>query len=210
VIESAIVIVACFGAWAFVHSVLASPAAKRWARRTVGTRYLRWYRLAFNAVAAITLLPVLALVPLLPGRMLYVISWPWRRVTLAGQVLAFLALLWSLMQTNPLHFAGISQLSSNDATGSTSLEVRGFYCYVRHPLYLFSTIAIWLTPYMTTNLAALYAAMTLYFYLGSIPEEHKLLLEFGDAYARYRARVPRFLPRLRPCKPMDEQEKRTV
>lgn len=209
-IESATAIVACFGVWALVHSVLASPAAKRWARRTVGIRSLRWYRLAFNAVAAITLLPVLALVLLLPGRTLYVISYPCRWITLAGQALALLALLWSLLQTDPLHFAGISQFLSKDGAAPASLEAQGFYCYVRHPLYVFSTILIWLTPYMTTSLAALYGAITLYFCLGSIPEEHKLLLEFGDAYARYREQVPRFLPRLRPCKAVEEQPKEAV
>jgi protein-S-isoprenylcysteine O-methyltransferase Ste14 len=205
VIGSIIAIVACFSAWALVHSMLASCAVKRWVRRTTGTRHLRWYRLAFNAVAALTLLPVLALVLLLPSRTLYVISFPWRWITLVAQALAFLALLRSLVQTDPLRFAGISQFFSNDGTEPGPLEVQGLYCYVRHPLYVFSTILIWLTPYMTTSLAALYGAMTLYFCLGSIPEEHKLLLQFGDAYARYREQVPRFLPRLRPCKAVEEQ-----
>lgn len=204
-IRGAIAIMACFSAWAVVHSALASPAAKRWARRMIGTRQRRWYRLSFSAVAALTLFPLLSMVLLLPGRTLYIVPFPWRWITLASQALACVALLWTMTQTGPLHFAGLSQLAARDNAKPVSLQMQGFYRYVRHPLYVFSTIFIWLTPCMTTSLAALCAPMTLYFYLGSIPEEHKLLLEFGDAYAGYRERVTRFLPRLRPCNPVEEQ-----
>jgi protein-S-isoprenylcysteine O-methyltransferase Ste14 len=47
---------------------------------------------------------------------------------------------------------------------------------------------------MTTNLLITYLLFTLYFYLGSIFEERRLLAEFGDAYQDYQRRVPRFIP----------------
>jgi protein-S-isoprenylcysteine O-methyltransferase Ste14 len=47
---------------------------------------------------------------------------------------------------------------------------------------------------MTQNLATLFACMTLYFIVGSYHEEALLLAEFGEAYAGYRAQVPRFVP----------------
>ena len=51
-----------------------------------------------------------------------------------------------------------------------------------------------LWPHMTVNLAAFFAVSTAYFYLGSIPEEQKLVEEFGDAYRRYQQLVPRLIP----------------
>ncbi|MBZ0252054.1 MAG: isoprenylcysteine carboxylmethyltransferase family protein, partial [Candidatus Methylomirabilis sp.] len=37
--------------------------------------------------------------------------------------------------------------------------------------------------------------VTAYFAIGAVHEERRLLAEFGDAYARYREKVPMFLPR---------------
>jgi protein-S-isoprenylcysteine O-methyltransferase Ste14 len=47
---------------------------------------------------------------------------------------------------------------------------------------------------MTANWAAFVAVSTAYFFLGSIPEEEKLIEEFGDAYRRYQQIVPRLVP----------------
>ncbi|RME58991.1 MAG: isoprenylcysteine carboxylmethyltransferase family protein, partial [Caldilineae bacterium] len=38
---------------------------------------------------------------------------------------------------------------------------------------------------------------TLYFYVGSIHEEHRLERVYGDAYRAYRRRTPRLIPRWR-------------
>jgi protein-S-isoprenylcysteine O-methyltransferase Ste14 len=54
-------------------------------------------------------------------------------------------------------------------------------------------MALW--QQMTVNLAAFFAVSTADFYLGSIPEEDKLIDEFGDAYRRYQQVVPRLVPR---------------
>jgi protein-S-isoprenylcysteine O-methyltransferase Ste14 len=50
-----------------------------------------------------------------------------------------------------------------------------------------------LWPAMTVNLAAFFVVSAAYFYLGSIPEEQKLIEEFGDAYRRYQRAVPRLI-----------------
>jgi len=192
-----------FCLWALVHSLLAGCALKRWTCRAFGSGCARWYRAAFNAVAGLTLLPLLAMILWLPDRTLYTVSPPWRWLSLFGQLLAFVALVWTLLQTDVLRFAGLSQLQGRDRARPESLQVQGFYCYVRHPLYLFSLVIVWLTPRMSASLLTLYCLMTLYFYVGSVFEERKLLVEFGPAYARYRGQVPRFLPRLKPCNPLD-------
>jgi len=163
----------------------------------------RWYRIAFNVVAAITFLPLLALLAFMPDRTLYVIPRSWRWLTLGGQALAVGALLWTLLQTNLMHFAGLAQLRAADPTQGDALQVRGFYCYVRHPLYLFGLLLLWLTPVMTVNLATGTVLTTIYLYVGSIFEERKLLHDFGEAYAAYRQRVPRLIPRLRRCPSLD-------
>ena len=61
-----------------VHSALASLAAKAHARRWFGPSADRWFRLVYNALAALTLLPVLALPVLLPDEQLYAVPSPWQ------------------------------------------------------------------------------------------------------------------------------------
>ena len=196
-IWSVVTLVVYFGLWGAVHSFLASLRVKGWAQRTFGPGTDRWYRLAYNAVAAITFLPVVALIPLLPDRPLYVIPSPWRYLTIGLQVLSLAALGWGLWQTGVMHLFGLAQLLATDATGTGSLQASGFYRYTRHPVYLFSLILIWLTPVMTVNVATANLLATLYVYVGIFFEERKLLAEFGEAYAAYQQRVPRLLPRLK-------------
>jgi protein-S-isoprenylcysteine O-methyltransferase Ste14 len=65
---------------------------------------------------------------------------------------------------------------------------------VRHPLYFFSLLFIWLNPQMTLASLLFNLLATLYFWVGSIYEERRLTAEFGEAYKAYRREVPRLLP----------------
>ena len=67
--------------------------------------------------------------------------------------------------------------------------------HTKHRLYSTAIAVMWLWPDMSVNRAVLFAVSTAYFALGSIPEEQKLIEEFGEAYAHYRQVVPRLIPR---------------
>jgi protein-S-isoprenylcysteine O-methyltransferase Ste14 len=193
-----IVLASYFCLWAAFHSLLASLRVKSWARRAIGARTSRWYRLVFNAIAGLTILPWLALVP---NRTLYTIPFPFCWATMAGQALALGAMLWTLIQTGVGHFLGLTQLLGGSTGEDSPLQIRGFYCHMRHPLYFFALLFLWLTPIMTGNIMTANAVITVYFWLGSVLEEKKLLIEFGEAYAHYQRHVPRLIPRLRRCYP---------
>ena len=47
---------------------------------------------------------------------------------------------------------------------------------------------------MTVNLLTTYLLITLYFYIGSIYEERRLVVEFGQTYREYQQCVPRLIP----------------
>ena len=205
---SSLLITLFFAVYAIVHSLLASLGVKRWVWRIVGPESDRWYRLGYNIFATITLLPLLPLLAWLPDRMLYVAPSPWRWLMVVGQVLAIVGVGATLWQTGSLHFLGVAQLINPIPRESGSLTIDGFYSWVRHPLYFFSLIFIWLTPALTINLLTTFLLFTLYFYVGSIYEEQRLLTEFGTAYRRYQQRVPRLIPGLHlgsPLKPGDER-----
>jgi protein-S-isoprenylcysteine O-methyltransferase Ste14 len=77
------------------------------------------------------------------------------------------------------------------------LVASGLYRWVRHPLYTAGMGFLWFNTFMTVNLLAFNLGLTLYLIIGAYYEEGKLLVEFGEAYARYRQKTPMFLPRLR-------------
>jgi protein-S-isoprenylcysteine O-methyltransferase Ste14 len=195
-----LILVAVLG-YGLIHSILASTAAKALVRRRLGKWADAGYRLAYNVLATLTLLPVLALPASLPDRHLYAIPFPWVALTLAGQALAAVIVIAGLWQTGLWHFLGLEQILHPQTTQVTRLVDWGLYRWVRHPLYTAGLIFIWLVPVMTLNLMALNLGLTLYLIVGALVEERKLLAEFGAAYAAYRRRTPMFLPRLRRTAP---------
>jgi methanethiol S-methyltransferase len=183
--------------WGVLHSWLASFSSKRLARRIFGVKIDRYYRLLFVFSAVLTLIPVLAMVVFLPSRTLWVIPTPWIFLTLGIQFLALIALVATTLQTDVMAFAGIRQVLQPGIEHENELVVTGLYRTVRHPLYLFSIILFWLFPHMTDLTFAFFLAGTLYFLIGTIPEERKLVQTFGEQYRQYRREVPWLIPGLK-------------
>lgn len=182
------------GLYGLVHSILASLWAKARAKRALGDHSERWYRLAYNVFAVLSLTPVVALPALLPDRGLYHVPSPWLYLTLAGQGLAVLTLGVGLLHTGVWSFLGVRQLFQPAKEEPPELVVRGLYRWVRHPLYTAGLLFIWLLPVMTINLLALNLGLTLYIVVGAVFEERKLVREFGQAYVDYQGRVPMLVP----------------
>ena len=191
---STLVLIFAIIVWGFVHSLLASPAAKARVRKWFGPGSDRWYRLAYNMFGILTFLPILGLLAMDPGKTLYVIPEPWSYLALAGQLLAIAALGIGLLQTGAWSFLGIEQLLVNSPEGEAKMVSGGLYRWVRHPLYSAGLVFIWLTPVMTVNLLVLNLGLTIYLVVGAIYEERKLVREFGDAYIEYQAKVPMLIP----------------
>ena len=183
--------VAAYGA---LHSILAAPVAKRLAHRWFGSAADRLYRLVYNLVAAISLLPVLAVLALAPGSVLYRVPSPWWLLTAGSQIAALLLLILGLLETDVWHFIGFRQLSEAKDGEAHVLVVTGLYRWVRHPLYSAGLLLIWLSPVMTTSLLAFNSAFTIYVLIAIRLEERRLLTEFGPAYDAYRRRVHALIP----------------
>ncbi len=197
---SAVWVCLALAAFAIPHSLLASHTAKRRARRWLGQRRADGvYRLFYNVVAGLSLLPALALAAVLPSPTLWHWPTPLRFITIPVQAAASLALFISVWQVDLARFIGVRQIGrllSGEAEprDPPSLRTDGVYSWVRHPLYFFSLVVLWLMPVMTLNLLAFNLGATLYFWIGSIYEERKLVSEFGEGYRAYQARVPRLFP----------------
>ena len=180
--------------WGVLHSWLAALSTQEKVREIFWKKVDRYYRILFIAIAVLTLLPILAMVIFLPSRVLWIIPTPWLYLTIPVQLAAVIGILITVLQTDTMAFLGIKQLIKPDQDHENMLVIRGFYKVVRHPMYLFSLILLWLIPVMTDLLLAWVIASTLYFTLGSIPEEQKLVKKFGDDYRQYRKEIPWLIP----------------
>jgi protein-S-isoprenylcysteine O-methyltransferase Ste14 len=181
--------------WGILHSWFASLGLKNVLRGALGSGLMRFYRLVYNLFAGISFAPILYLMVALPDKALYRVPAPWSYLMLAGQVASAVLLLASVLQTDLLSFAGLRQLFEEEKQGS--LVTGGLYRSIRHPLYTFSLLILWLSPSISVNSFIVYASLTVYVMIGIFFEERKLLREFGQEYAHYKSSTPMLIPGLK-------------
>lgn len=201
---NALIILGTLAFFGLAHSLTAGPRFKDWMRRTLGERaYHGLYRLLYNTFSALTVARTLLAVALLPDQRLYSVGLPGAAALVAIQGIGALGLAFSLLLTDLPRFLGLSQLATY-VTGQplpllpVPFRANGPYELVRHPLYFFSLLLIWATPFMTVNVLLFNLGATAYFIVGTYFEERKLLALYGQRYQAYRQRVPRLLPWPRP------------
>ena len=184
----------CWIGYFTLHSILASLAVKR---RVAAARpnLMPYYRLAFNILAVLLLLPILWLIYYDHGPML----WRWQGIAawLAnGLALAAIFGFWSTLRSYDMQeFLGFRQLRFHirKVEDQEHFHLSRFHRFVRHPWYFFGLVILW-TRDMSAALLLSSAIITLYFIVGSRLEEKKLLAYHGDTYRRYMARVPGLMP----------------
>jgi methanethiol S-methyltransferase len=192
--------------WGFLHSLLASLKVKALFLSWFGEYSRRFYRLAYNLLAGLSFLPVLAIAAFTPDRRLYLIPLPWSVLMVVGELMAVAMLVVGIRQTDVWEFLGLRQLAVAAAGAGPdsqrekprgNLVTSGLYRYVRHPLYSAGVAFIWLIPLMTVNVLAINLALSIYIVIGAYFEEHKLMQEFGLEYSDYAAVTPMFVPFLK-------------
>lgn len=187
-----------FLAFAGVHSLTASSLFKEKVRSFFGEKfYQKHYRLVYNLVSVLTLLPILW-VTRFPSSSIWTLRGYWAFIFLIIQFAGVVGATISLYQIDWRSFIGLRQIIKshriNENQNSDQLVVSGMYKRVRHPLYFFSLLAIWFMPVMTLNWLTFCMVATLYFWIGSYFEEKKMIREFGIVYLQYQKKVPRLLP----------------
>jgi len=185
-------------AYCVVHSALISIPVTDFLKRAVGDKY-RYYRLFFNIFSVTTLVPLLMYshsarwsTELLLTREGYMRIIQYGLIAL-GAVLA----ITGARHYSMLQFLGIQQIlkerSGAAMTATGEFDSRGVLGIVRHPWYLAVFILLWARD---LNLARFIINMVLsaYLLIGTLLEERKLVLEFGEKYRAYQRRVSMLIP----------------
>lgn len=176
-----------------LHSALATLGAKEWvARQHPG--WLPAYRLIFNIMAVLLLLPGAWLTYRFPGTML----WQWQGIAAwAANGIAGAALLGFLFSSpyDLQAFLGLRQWQTrtSQVEDAESFRISPLHRFVRHPWYFLGLLLIW-TRDMNQAMLLSGVMITLYLVIGSRLEERKLLVYHGEVYREYMARVPGLFP----------------
>jgi protein-S-isoprenylcysteine O-methyltransferase Ste14 len=103
------------------------------------------------------------------------------------------------MDYDLLTFTGIRQMMQfrkNNKQPQGEIKKTGLLGIVRHPLYLAVIIFIWCNTFSTADIV-INSVLTIFVFLGTLLEEQKLVLEFGDSYIQYKKEVPMIVPFLK-------------
>jgi protein-S-isoprenylcysteine O-methyltransferase Ste14 len=184
----------CWIGYFALHSALASLTVKRRVA-AAWPQLVLYYRLAYNILASLLILPILWLTYHDTGPMLW--RWQGAAAWLANglALAAIFGFLLSLKSYDMQEFLGLRQLHLNlrKVEDQERFHLSPFHRYVRHPWYFFGLVLLWTRDMNATTLLS-GVFITLYFVIGSRLEEMKLLVYHGDTYRRYMASVPGLVP----------------
>jgi protein-S-isoprenylcysteine O-methyltransferase Ste14 len=182
--------------WCALHSVLIAAPVKTFFERRMG-RAFRFYRLAYNLVAFLTVVPVYLYYRTVPSPLF----WQWdgmlKIVPLflwAGGIFLFIA---GAGRYDIPEFMGVRQMRHNRLDASIAsggrLSMDGIHRLIRHPWYTGGIMVVWARD-MTVLDLIVNVILTAYFVIGACLEERKLIRAFGEPYRLYRNETSMFLP----------------
>lgn len=189
-----LLLVAIWSLYALLHSLLASLPAKRW----LCSRYpslMPYYRLGFNAIAMILLLPPLYFTWLWREPFLWQWSGPLFWLANGMALLAVIGFFWTLRYYSGAEFLGLNQVRRGETavTDQEHFHLSPLHRYVRHPWYGLGLVIIW-TRDMDVMFLTTACVLTIYLFIGSRLEERKLVHYHGEVYREYRKKVPGLFP----------------
>jgi len=191
-----ILLIILWVAWCVLHSALVSLSLAGLLRKRF-PHAVRYYRIVYNVVSVVTLVPVLLYTFSLRGTPAFSWQGPWRFVQVALAVSALVFFVAGARHYDLFQFLGLRQLKDEKAcsvlTDDCSLDTSGALSLVRHPWYIGGILIIWARP-LDTSAILTNLVLTTYFLVGACLEERKLTAQFGPEYTDYQQRVSMFLP----------------
>lgn len=195
-----LIIIFLFALFGIMHSILASNKIKQKIVEGAGNK-IAYYRLFYNFISLITFFIIYEISPK-PDVIIYDLQYPWDIIILIPQVLSLIGLIWAVRPIDLKEFLGVNQIrrymkneyNINELDEHSELIIKGAYKYSRHPIYFFSILFLGFRPVMDVFYLTFFSCLIVYFIVGSIYEEKKLVEKFGVEYVEYQNRVPALVP----------------
>ena len=184
-----------WAAYGAVHSAMISETAIGFLKRCLGDAF-RFYRLFFNFVATVLLVPVVSYSMSLRRELIVRWDGPWLVLRYTLVAVGVLLFVTGGRHYNLGQFIGISQLRGTPTGGLATgggIDSSGVLGVIRHPWYVGLVLLLWARDLDIAGLVVS-SVLTVYILVGTLLEERKLVHEFGDAYRSYQRRVSMLVP----------------
>ena len=195
---SLIAIALLWTGWCVCHSLLISRSVTALMRHKLGRRYA-WYRLAYNLFSAASLVPVVFYHYTLSQRELF--SWQGSWMLLQGALLLYALVMFfqGLRVYDMPYFLGIRQIKAyQKKEEEENLPFRtDCRTIVRHPWYSAGIALAWAAGDISDVTLVAKLIISVYFVVGAILEEKKLLAEIGEPYREFCRDIPMLIPFVR-------------
>jgi protein-S-isoprenylcysteine O-methyltransferase Ste14 len=181
-----------------MHSVLIEPVVVGVIKKRLG-RYALYYRLIYNLLSAVSLLPLIFLTSVDKGEVIFSWTGPVAFFRFVCIVLALVCFLEGARGYDLQNFLGVKQIREGEDTlllsEDGSFSEFGVFALVRHPWYVGSFLFVWsiFTTYHEKSFAVA-SILSVYLIVGTYLEERKILAKHGEMYRRYKERVSMFIP----------------
>jgi methanethiol S-methyltransferase len=181
-----------------VHSALISISVTSWFKTMLAGRY-RFYRLFYNILSLITLIPLVMYSNSARFHSEPLFAWDghWGIVRYCLVGLGVVLFVTGARHYSMLQFLGIQQIRKESAggamTGSGHFDDTGVLGLTRHPWYVAVFIFLW-TGDLNAAAITINLVLSTYLIVGTLLEERKLVIEFGEEYRRYQDQVSMFIP----------------
>jgi methanethiol S-methyltransferase len=183
-------------AWCVLHSTMISVSVTEYLHKRLGITF-RFYRLFFNIVSGLTLLPVVWYASSARTEPIFLWDGYWLIIRLLLLGTAFLLFFLGAGRYDASQFLGLQQIRSGTAnkgiTNFGKLETSGVLSIIRHPWYLAAILLIWVWR-LDLSAIVVNSILTGYLIIGTYLEEKKLEREFGEQYRAYQKRVSMLIP----------------
>jgi methanethiol S-methyltransferase len=186
-----------WSAYCALHSYLISTGFTKLLVRSL-KKYYAFYRTFYVLFSLALLIPLINytgqqdLEPIITDGLILNLV---RKLLAAGSLVMF---FWAFFfNYDSLSFFGIRQIlnfgKQKITTPSDDIKRNGLLGIMRHPMYFSLIIYLWSQTYRLVDIVVS-TVLTIYVIVGTILEEKKLVLEFGDTYVKYQQEVPMLVP----------------
>jgi protein-S-isoprenylcysteine O-methyltransferase Ste14 len=184
-------------AYCLLHSFLISTSFTNLLTRLL-KNYYAFYRIFFVSFSLVLLIPLIRYTDQLDSNIIITYS-PLLNIVRYIFILGSLSMFfWAFfVDYDSLSFFGIRQIldfgKTKKINPSEDLKRNGLLGVVRHPMYFALIVYLWCQTFTVAGIIV-NIVLTVYIIMGTILEEKKLLLEFGDTYVKYQQEVPMLIP----------------
>jgi methanethiol S-methyltransferase len=160
--------------------------------------YYAFYRLFYIIISFVLLIPLINYSGQMDDKVIITYESPFSIIRYILTGFALLMFFYAFFfNYDSLSFFGIRQImhfrKEEKINPSEAIKKNGLLGIMRHPMYLALLIYIWCQTFRMMDIYV-NAVLTVYVIIGTILEEKKLVLEFGDAYIKYQEEVPMLIP----------------